>query len=169
MARTKNKAKVIEAARNVRLLLMDCDGVLTDGRLYYGESGEVLKVFDVQDGLGLIRWHQAGYVSGIISGRSSMIVEKRADELGIRFVSQGSKNKLEDARRFCDELGLGLSETAFIGDDLPDIELIEAVGFGIAVSNAVDSVKAPSRYITSSRGGRGAVREVVELLLSLGN
>ena len=155
-----------EAARKVRLLLMDCDGVLTDGRLYYGESGEALKVFDVQDGLGIVRWHREGNHSGIISGRSSPIVEKRAKELGIQFVVQGSKDKLWDARTICDELGLGFSETAYIGDDLPDIELIEAVGFGVATSNAVEPVRAAANYATSNPGGRGAVREVIEMLIA---
>ena len=157
---------VKEAARKVRLLLMDCDGVLTDGRLYYGESGEELKVFDVQDGLGIVRWHREGNHSGLISGRSSPIVDKRAKELGMQFVVQGSKDKLWDARTICDELGLGFSETAYIGDDLPDVELIGAVGFGVAVSNAVAGVKAAAVYMTSNSGGRGAVREVIELLLA---
>jgi 3-deoxy-D-manno-octulosonate 8-phosphate phosphatase (KDO 8-P phosphatase) len=150
----------------VRLLLMDCDGVLTDGRLYYAGSGEELKVFDVQDGLGIVRWHREGHHSGIISGRSSPIVEKRARELGMQFVVQGSKDKLWDARTICDELGLGFSETAYIGDDLPDIELIEAVGFGVATANGVEAVKAAANYTTSNSGGRGAVREVIELLIA---
>ena len=155
-----------DSKKAVKLLLLDCDGVLTDGRLYYGESGEALKVFDVQDGLGIVRWHRQGNHSGIISGRSSPIVEMRAMELGMQFVVQGSKDKLWDARTICDELGLGFSETAYIGDDLPDIELIESVGFGVAVSNAVDAVKAVAKYTTSNPGGRGAVREVIELLIA---
>jgi 3-deoxy-D-manno-octulosonate 8-phosphate phosphatase (KDO 8-P phosphatase) len=159
--------KLIEAAQRVRLLLMDCDGVLTDGRLYYGESGEALKVFDVQDGLGIVRWHREGNHSGIISGRSSPIVEKRAAELGIQFVIQASKEKLWDARTICDELGLGFSETAYIGDDLPDIELIRAVGLGVATSNARDEAKCAADFVTKSSGGRGAIREVIDVLLSM--
>ncbi len=158
--------KLIEAARKVRLLLMDCDGVLTDGRLYYGESGEALKVFDVQDGLGIVNWHRQGNHSGIISGRSSPIVEKRAVELGIQFVIQGSKEKLWDARTICDELGLGFSETAYIGDDLPDIELLKAVAIGIATSNAVEEVQAAADYTTKNAGGRGAVREAIDFLIA---
>lgn len=166
MVKTFEDPKLIEAARNVRLLLMDCDGVLTDGRLFYGDSGEALKVFDVQDGLGIVRWHREGNYSGIISGRSSPIVEKRASELGMHFVVQSSKDKLWDARTICDELGLGFSETAYIGDDLPDIELIEAVGFGAATANAVEAVKAVAKFTTKNPGGRGAVREVIELLIN---
>jgi 3-deoxy-D-manno-octulosonate 8-phosphate phosphatase (KDO 8-P phosphatase) len=161
--------KLIEAATKVRLLLMDCDGVLTDGRLFYGESGEALKVFDVQDGLGIVNWRREGNHSGIISGRSSPIVEKRAAELGIQFVIQGSKEKLWDARTICDELGLGFSETAYIGDDLPDIDLIRAVGLGVAPSNARGEVKSAADFVTKSPGGRGAVRELIDILLSSRN
>ena len=166
MNRLIDDPNVWEAARKVRLLLMDCDGVLTDGRLYFGESGEALKVFDVQDGLGIVRWHREGNHSGIITGRSSPIVDKRAAELGMQYVVQGSKDKLWDARAICDELGFGFSETAYIGDDLPDIDLIEAVGLGVATSNAVEPVKAAANYVTSNPGGRGAVREVIELLIA---
>ena len=158
--------ELYEVTKRIRLLLFDCDGVFTDGRLYYGEAGEVLKVFDVQDGLGIVRWHQAGFHSGIISGRNSPIVERRARELGIRSVVQGSQGKLPDAKKISDDLGIDLSETAFVGDDLPDIELIEAVGFGVAVANAVEPARTAARYVTASSGGRGAVREVVELLLA---
>ena len=164
---TLDDPKLMEAARKVRLLLMDCDGVLTDGRLYYGESGEAMKVFDVRDGLGIVNWHREGNYSGIISGRSSPIVEKRAAELGVQFVIQGSKEKLWDARTICDELGLGFSETAYIGDDLPDIDLIRAVGLGVAPSNAVEEAKSAADFVTKSSGGRGAVREIIDILLSL--
>ena len=153
-------------ASRIRLLLFDCDGVLTDGRLYYGKDGEELKVFDVQDGLGIVRWHEAGFESGIISGRSSSIVEARAKELGIRSVFQGSKNKLEDARRIAANLKIDLGDAVFVGDDLPDIGLMKAVGLGVAVANAVQPVKEAAAYVTSACGGRGAVREVIELLFA---
>ena len=155
-----------QIARSIRLLLLDCDGVLTDGRLFYGEAGESLKVFDVQDGFGIVRWHREGHQSGIISGRTSPIVEKRATELGIRFVVQGCSDKLWAARTICDELGLGFSEVAYIGDDIPDIELISSVGFGVATANAVDEVKAAANYTTKRSGGHGAVREVTDLLIA---
>jgi 3-deoxy-D-manno-octulosonate 8-phosphate phosphatase (KDO 8-P phosphatase) len=156
----------LQSAKGIRLLLMDCDGVLTDGRLYYGETGEVIKVFDVQDGLGIVRWHEAGFHSGIITGRSSPVVRRRADELRMGFVVQGSKDKLNGAKKICEALGLGLEETAFVGDDLPDIDAISKVGFGVAVANAVEPVKRISKYTTKLPGGRGAVREVIELLLA---
>lgn len=149
----------------IKLLLLDCDGVLTDGRLYFSAGGDELKVFDVQDGLGIVSWVRAGNIVGIISGRESGIVTRRAEELGIQIVHQGVKDKLETAREIWAELELGPNETAFVGDDLPDIELIEAVGFGIAVANAVSEVKDAADHITAKEGGRGAVREVIDLLM----
>ena len=161
--------ELVSAARRARLLLLDCDGVLTDGRLYYGESGEALKAFDVRDGLGLVRWHEAGFLSGIISGRDSPIVSRRASELGMRFVRQGTKDKTAAAAEIFAESGITAEETIYVGDDLPDIELIRAVGVGIAVADAVQEVRNSARHVTHSGGGRGAVREVVDLILSLKN
>ena len=151
--------------QGIKLLLLDCDGVLTDGRLYFSANGEEMKVFDVQDGQGIVSWIRSGRHVGIISGRSSPIVSRRAEELGIRFVRQGITNKLEVAREIWTELGIGPLETAFIGDDLPDIELLNECGFGIAVSNAVHEVKEAADHLTQRTGGRGAVREVIDLLL----
>lgn len=150
----------------IKLLLLDCDGVLTDGRLYFSASGEELKVFDVQDGQGIVNWIRSGNFVGIISGRLSPIVSWRAEELGISFVRQGVKNKLEVAREIWAELGIGPNETAFVGDDLPDTELIKAVALGVAVANAVSEVKAVADHVTGKNGGRGAVREVIDLLLT---
>lgn len=149
----------------IKLLLLDCDGVLTDGRLYFSASGEELKVFDVQDGQGIVNWIAQGNFVGIISGRSSPIVERRAAELGIQFVRQGVKNKLETAREIWASIDTEPAATAFVGDDTPDIELIQACGLGVAVSNASDSVKEAAGLITTKVGGRGAVREVIDLLL----
>lgn len=152
-------------AEKIRLLLLDCDGVLTDGRLYFSAKGEELKVFDVQDGLGIVSWIRAGNLVGIISGRESGIVDRRAEELGIQLVRQRVNNKVETAREIWMETGIKPQETAFIGDDIPDIELIREVGVGIAVANAVEEVKAEADEITSKEGGRGAVREVIDLLM----
>jgi len=149
----------------IDLLLLDCDGVLTDGRLYFSANGEELKVFDVQDGQGIVSWIRSGRQVGIISGRSSPIVSRRADELGIQFVRQGVKNKLEVAREIWRELDIAPNETAFVGDDLPDIELMNECGLGVAVANAVREVKEAADHLTQKTGGRGAVREVIDLLL----
>lgn len=149
----------------IRLLLLDCDGVLTDGRLYFSESGEALKVFDVQDGHGIVSWIRAGNQVGIISGRSSRIVDRRASELGIQFVMQGVSDKLSAAREIWSQTGITPGETAFVGDDVPDIKLLEACGIGFAVANAVDEVLAVADRVTKRSGGRGAIREVIDVLL----
>jgi 3-deoxy-D-manno-octulosonate 8-phosphate phosphatase (KDO 8-P phosphatase) len=159
--------ELIEKAKKVKLLLMDCDGVLTDGRLYFGENGEELKVFDVKDGQGIVNWHKAGFISGIISGRNSKIVERRANELGIKFIKQGSKDKLADFEDILEEIGLTKEEVAYIGDDTPDIPLLNEVVFAVSVSDAVKEVCEHVIYITNNKGGRGAVRELVDLLLRL--
>jgi len=149
----------------IQLLLLDCDGVLTDGRLYFSAGGEELKVFDVQDGQGIVSWIRSGRQVGIISGRTSPIVDRRAAELGIQFVRQSVKNKLEVAREIWAATGIGPDQTAFIGDDVPDIELMRECRSGIAVANAVDEVKAAGNLITNASGGRGAVREVIDQIL----
>jgi len=150
----------------IKLLLLDCDGVLTDGRLYFSSSGEEFKVFDVHDGQGLVSWIQTGGLVGIVSGRSSPIVDRRAAELGIQIVRQGVPNKLIAANEIWDKTGLGPMQTAFVGDDVPDIELMERSRLGVAVANAVREVKDIADQVTVRIGGRGAVREVIDHLSS---
>lgn len=151
----------------ISLLLMDCDGVLTDGRLYFSASGEEMKVFDVRDGQGIVSWHKAGFKSGIISGRGAReIIQRRADELGIEFVRVGSADKRRDFEEIITSLGISPSQVAFIGDDMGDIELMKRVGFAVAVADAVKDAKEVAAYITTARGGRGAVREVIDMLLT---
>lgn len=158
--------KLLEKATKVRLLLMDCDGVLTDGKLYFSEEGEVLKVFHVRDGQGLALWHKEGFFSGIISARESKIVKLRAEELGVKFLLQGVKNKVEALERICSQSSFSLEEVAFIGDDVVDLEVIRRVGFSAAVADAVDEVKNSVDFITKNKGGFGAVRELIDFLLS---
>lgn len=162
---TARRMNVEERARRIKLLLMDCDGVLTDGRVYFGPSGEELKVFHVRDGQGLVNWHKAGFRSGIISGRNSKIVDLRGGQLGIEFIWQGRKEKIAAFREIIDAANVLPEETAFIGDDTPDAEVMPFVGFAVAVADALDEVKAAAQYITRRDGGRGAVREVIDLLL----
>lgn len=145
---------------------MDCDGVLTDGKLYFSEEGEVLKVFHVRDGQGLALWHKEGFFSGIISARESKIVKLRAEELGVKFLLQGVKNKVEALERICSQSSFSLEEVAFIGDDVVDLEVIRRVGFSAAVADAVDEVKNSVDFITKNKGGFGAVRELIDFLLS---
>ena len=152
-------------AKKIKLLLMDCDGVLTDGKLYFSAAGEEIKVFHVRDGQGLTMWHEAGFRSGIISGRDSKIVKKRATELGIQFIKQGSKNKAICFEEILAEAGVLKEEVAFVGDDVQDIVLFEKVGLPIAVADAVAEVFPNVIYTTKAKGGLGAVREITDLLL----
>lgn len=155
-----------DAARRVRLLLMDCDGVLTDGRLYFSARGEELKVFHVRDGQGIVIWRKAGFKSGIISGRDAgEIIRRRADELGMDYVRVRSEDKTEDLREILSAAGVTAEETAFVGDDIGDVELMKMVGFPVAVADAVEVAKSAAVYITNLNGGYGAVREVIDLLL----
>jgi 3-deoxy-D-manno-octulosonate 8-phosphate phosphatase (KDO 8-P phosphatase) len=157
---------VVNQPANIRLLLMDCDGVLTDGRLYFSNQGEVIKAFNVRDGQGIVSWHAAGFQSGIISGRDAgAIIQTRADELGMKYVRTGSKDKVADFHEIITQARVTADETAFIGDDVGDLELMKLVGFSISVADAVDEVKAVARYITAKNGGEGALREVIDLIL----
>ena len=154
-----------QACSRIRLLLSDVDGVMTDGGLTFTSSGEEMKTFHIRDGLGIRLWQRAGGQFGMVTGRQSPIVERRAAELGITLLRQGSDDKSPLVRELAAEAGVTLEETAYIGDDLPDMAAIREVGLGIAVADAVEEVRAAARYTTSVRGGNGAVREVVELLL----
>ena len=145
---------------------MDCDGVLTDGRLYFAESGESLKVFHARDGQGIVDWHKAGFRSGIISGRTSKIVDLRAGQLGIEFVFQGRSDKVAAFKELIASAGVSPDETAYIGDDTPDAVVMPLVGLAVAVADAHDKVKATAHYVTRLKGGRGAVRELIDLILA---
>ncbi len=158
---------VIKRARKIKLLLMDCDGVLTDGRLYFSESGESLKVFHVRDGQGLVLLHQAGFRSGIISGRSSEIVRTRATELGMHYIKIGSLDKTKDFKDILQDAKVKPEEVAFIGDDVADICVMEKVGLAVTVADGASEVESYSNYKTILNGGFGAVREVTDLLINL--
>jgi 3-deoxy-D-manno-octulosonate 8-phosphate phosphatase (KDO 8-P phosphatase) len=158
---------VKEKASRVNLLLMDCDGVLTDGRLYFSANGEAIKVFHVRDGQGIVLWHKAGFRSGVITGRDAEdILQARAQELGMDYLSVRSADKVRDFETILIESGISADETAFIGDDLGDLPLLERVGFPVAVADAVPEVIATAAYVTRLSGGQGAVREVIDLLLA---
>jgi len=153
--------------KNIKLLLMDCDGVLTDGRLYFSARGEELKVFHVRDGQGLALWHRAGFQSGIISGRDAgEIIRKRADELGIKYVYVKSPDKIVDFEKIIADAGVTPNEAAFVGDDVGDLGLMKRVGFAVAVADAVAEVREAAHYVTKANGGHGAVREVIDMLVA---
>jgi 3-deoxy-D-manno-octulosonate 8-phosphate phosphatase (KDO 8-P phosphatase) len=143
---------------------MDCDGVLTDGRLWLFEDGEQ-KAFHTHDGLGLSLLHRAGLKSGIITGRSSHAVARRATELGVEFVQQGDAEKTEAFDQVLKLAGVDENEVAFVGDDLPDVPLMQRSELAVAVANSRPEVISIAHYVTVAPGGRGAVREVIELIL----
>jgi 3-deoxy-D-manno-octulosonate 8-phosphate phosphatase (KDO 8-P phosphatase) len=157
---------VLVRAKKIKLLLMDCDGVLTDGRLYYTENGEQMKVFNVRDGQGIVSWHKAGFQSGIISGRDAKkFLEARATELGMHYIKARSHDKAKDFLDILQDAKVAFDEVAYIGDDIGDICLMEKVGLPIAVADAVSEVLPYAVYKTEAKGGFGAVREVTDLLL----
>jgi 3-deoxy-D-manno-octulosonate 8-phosphate phosphatase (KDO 8-P phosphatase) len=158
--------EVIDGLKNVRLLILDVDGVLTDGSLYYDKRGEALKRFHVLDGLGIRRIMEAGLTVAVISGRRSRIARKRLKELGIDLIREAAYDKVaafQDIRACCPDIRD--EEIAYIGDDVNDVAIMKEVAVPIAVANALDEVKGVARYITRLRGGEGAVREVCDLIL----
>ena len=157
--------EVESRAARVRLLLLDCDGVLTDGRITPVEGGEELKSFHTRDGHGLVMLHRAGLRSGIISGRKSRLVELRAADLGVSFVRQGALDKVEAFESLLSEAGVEPSQAAYVGDDVVDIPLMRRCALAIAVADATEDTRAAAHHVTRLPGGFGAVREVCELIL----
>lgn len=160
---------VTQKAGRVKLLLMDVDGVMTDGRLFYvpGSNGQVVetKGFDSHDGVGLLMCHQLGLVTGVITGRESPATSERTRLLGMRYVVQGKLEKVAAFEEILKDAGVTEEQTAYIGDDFTDAALIKRAGFGVATANARQEVKGIAAYVTKAEGGRGAVREVIELIL----
>ena len=154
-----------ERLGKIRLLLLDVDGVMTDGRIVYDDHGNETKAFDVKDGHGLKLLQRAGIRVGIITGRQSPVVDRRAAELGIELIYQGAKDKLVPFREILHKTGLNVDEIAYVGDDLPDVPVLRRVGFAATVADAQAEVKPYVHYVTRHPGGRGAVREICDLLL----
>lgn len=152
-------------ASRVKLLLMDCDGVLTDGLLTLLPNGDEQKSFHVRDGHGLVLWHRAGLSSGIISGRTSSLVVRRAEELGVAHVRQGTWDKIREFAEVLEAADTKESEAAFIGDDVTDIPLMRRVELAIAVADANEETRRAAHYVTQLPGGHGAVREIIEIML----
>ena len=150
---------------NIKLLCLDVDGTLTDGRLYYSDWGQETRSFDVHDGLGMVLARHANLSIAWITGRTSKLVEKRATELQIPYLRQGIQDKKSEVENIAAELGIGLSAVAFMGDDLNDKLAMKACGVAIAPANAVPDIRAISHLITQKTGGRGAVREAIESIL----
>jgi len=156
--------EVINRAQRIKLLLMDCDGVLTDGRLWLTADDEQ-KTFHARDGQGISVWHRAGYQSGVISGRTSTALDRRARDMKMAYIHQYAKNKMAALHECLAAAGVSTDQCCFIGDDLGDIAVLRRVGLAVAVADAAADTKAASHYVTTCNGGNGAVREVVELIL----
>lgn len=167
-SRTRS-ASFAARARRLRLLLMDVDGVLTDGRIYLQSlpngTAEEMKVFHAHDGAALKLARAAGLRTGVITGRDSAATTRRARELGMEFVSQRRAEKLPAYERIVREARVADAEVAYIGDDLPDLPVLERVGLAIAVANAAPEVKRAAHFVTRRSGGDGAVREAIEAIL----
>ena len=157
--------ELVRRARRIKLLLMDCDGVLTDARIWLTPDGDEQKAFHARDGQGISVWHRAGFQSGIITGRASSAVERRAHELHMKYAHQYAKSKVIALETILGEAGVSADECCFIGDDLGDIGVMRLVGLAVAVADAAADTKTAAHHVTTLSGGQGAVREVIELIL----
>lgn len=159
------KKELKERLKKIKLLILDVDGVLTDGSIVYSSNGEEIKTFNVHDGYGIELLRQQGIPVAIITGRNSQIVEKRAKDLKIEDLIQGTIDKVPAAETFAKKYNITFEEMAFMGDDLFDIPLLQKVGFSAAPKNARKEVKRIVHYVTKLEGGKGAVREVIDMIL----
>jgi 3-deoxy-D-manno-octulosonate 8-phosphate phosphatase (KDO 8-P phosphatase) len=151
--------------KRIKMLLLDVDGVMTDGGIYYSNTGDELKRFDAKDGYGIVKFQRTGLQVGIITGRVSKIVERRVKELGIKEVYQNFENKLDAYETIKKKFDLADANIAYIGDDEFDLSVLKCVGFSAAPSDAVPIVKKHVHYICTHSGGNGAVREVIDMIL----
>jgi len=158
-------AELIQRLLKIRLLVLDVDGVLTSGALYFSDSGEEIKAFCVLDGQGIKLLQENGISVAIISGRSSPLLSRRAHNLGVTLLYQGREDKLTALDELCFANGFNYSEIAYAGDDLPDIQIIKTVAVGFTVPNAHDSIKEIAHACTERSGGSGAVREIADFIL----
>ena len=161
--------KVEARCESIELIVSDVDGVLTDGGLIFDNEGIETKRFHVRDGMGIKLWQRAGYRFALLTSRTSHIVKLRAAELGIEIVRQGFESKLPVVREIANDLGFALDQVCFLGDDLPDLATMRAVGLGVAVADAAADVREAAHHVTEQAGGRGAVRETIELILKAKN
>jgi 3-deoxy-D-manno-octulosonate 8-phosphate phosphatase (KDO 8-P phosphatase) len=162
-------AEIRARVEGVKLLVLDVDGVMTDGRLFYHDDGTESKTFDVRDGHGIKMLKHAGIDTALISGRSSPMVEKRAADLGIEDVAQGVRDKVTPLETFLSKRKLKMEDAAFVGDDVVDLTVMNRVGFAVAVADASEYLFDSAHYVTLAPGGRGAIREVAELILEVQN
>ena len=159
-------SELLQRASKIRLLILDVDGVLTDGRIIYADYGDELKHFDVQDGAGLVFWNRAGLASAIVTARTSRLVKRRAKEMRVDVLVQGQLLKLPAYEQLLKRFRVTDEQVCVMGDDLMELPLLRRAGLAIAVPNAVEDVKRVSHHLTRRSGGHGAVREVIELVLN---
>lgn len=157
--------EILARARAVKVLIFDVDGVLTDGSLFYGDDGQEYKSFNSRDGHGIKMLRDTGVEAAILTGRTSKVVLHRARNLGISRIVQGSHDKLASYEAMLAELGLRPEDVAYMGDDLVDLPVLRRCGLACTVPSAPDEVKARSNYVTRAAAGRGAAREVCELIM----
>jgi 3-deoxy-D-manno-octulosonate 8-phosphate phosphatase (KDO 8-P phosphatase) len=156
---------IIQRAKQIKLLICDVDGVFSDARIYLGNNGEELKAFNTLDGFGVKAIQSAGIDVAVITGRHSKLVEQRMQSLTVKHIYQGQENKLAAYQQLLSKLSLTPPQVAYIGDDIPDLAVMEQVGFSISVPDGHPYVKNKAHYMTQRRGGFGAVRELCDLLL----
>lgn len=150
----------------IKLVAFDVDGVLTNGEIIYSESGEELKIFNAKDGHGVVVLNKKGLITAIITARQTPIIDKRAKDLDVTHIYQGAKNKLIALQDLMGKYNLDYSEIAYVGDDMPDICILERVGLAFCPNDAVEEVKKICHFISSKEGGRGAVREISDFILA---
>lgn len=154
-----------ERIREIKLVVSDCDGVLTDGGLYYLEDGQEMKRFHVLDGMGFLRLQKHGIKTGLISGENNGLVKRRAEKLKIDYVILGTKDKLGALRSICSDLNIDIKEAAYIGDDTFDVPAIEVCGFGAVPADALPYIRERADYIAKKGGGKGCFREISDMIL----
>ncbi|HEV3136962.1 MAG TPA: HAD hydrolase family protein [Pirellulales bacterium] len=157
--------KLEQRCEAIELVLADVDGVLTGGQIVFNNQGIESKQFHIRDGLGIKLWQRAGYKFGLVTGRSSHIVKIRAAELGVEIVRQTAEEKLPVVQDILKQLGLEPGQACYIGDDLPDLPVMRSMGLGVAVADACAEVRQAAHFVTELRGGEGAVRETIEVIL----
>ena len=156
---------IAERFKQIQMVLLDVDGVLTAGEIIYGDSGEQFKIFDVKDGVGIRMLKAAGIHVGIVTGRSGAALRHRCTNLGIDLIFDGVRNKVQALDQALARTGVTAAATAFVGDDLPDLAIMKKVGLAVAVADAHEAVQGVAHLITRARGGHGAVREVSDAVL----
>ncbi|MCE3234309.1 MAG: kdsC [Vampirovibrio sp.] len=157
--------KLLERAAAIQLVVMDVDGVLTDGKITYTSDDQEIKSFNVKDGLGISLGVRAGIQFAIITARESLMVQRRAEDLNIQHVIQKTRTKLPAFEKLVQDLGLSFEQTAYIGDDLPDLPPMQMAGLACCPADAAGEVKAIAHLVANHRGGEGAVREILEFML----